>query len=56
MIKNDGSQCGFCTPGIVMSMYGMYKNKTKPTNHNIEKSLAGNLCRCTGYKAIKKLH
>ena len=36
-----------------MSMYGMYKNKTKPTNHNIEKSLAGNLCRCTGYKAIK---
>ena len=53
MIKNDGSQCGFCTPGIVMSMYGMYKNKTKPTNHNIEKSLAGNLCRCTGYKAIK---
>jgi xanthine dehydrogenase small subunit len=53
MIKNDGSQCGFCTPGIVMSMYGMYKNKTKPTNHNIEKSLAGNLCRCTGYKSIK---
>ena len=54
MIINDGSQCGFCTPGIVMSMYGMYKNKTKPTNHNIEKSLAGNLCRCTGYKSIKK--
>jgi len=54
MIKNDGSQCGFCTPGIIMSMYGMYKNKTKPTNHNIEKNLAGNLCRCTGYKAIKK--
>ena len=54
MIINDGSQCGFCTPGIVMSMYGMYKNKTRPTNHNIEKSLAGNLCRCTGYKSIKK--
>ena len=54
MIKNDGSQCGFCTPGIVMSMYGMYKNKTKPTNHNIEKSLAGNLCRCTGYENIVK--
>ena len=53
MIKKDGSQCGFCTPGIVMSLYGMYKNKTKPTNHNIEKSLAGNLCRCTGYKSIK---
>jgi xanthine dehydrogenase small subunit len=53
MIKNDGSQCGFCTPGIVMSMYGMYKNKTKLTDHNIEKNLAGNLCRCTGYRAIK---
>ena len=53
MIKNDGSQCGFCTPGIVMSMYGMYKNKTKITHKNIEKNLAGNLCRCTGYRAIK---
>ena len=53
MIDNDGSQCGFCTPGIIMSMYGMYKNKTKPTNHNIEKNLAGNLCRCTGYRSIK---
>jgi xanthine dehydrogenase small subunit len=53
MIKNDGSQCGFCTPGIIMSMYGMYKNKTKLTNQNIEKNLAGNLCRCTGYKSIK---
>ena len=52
MIKKDGSQCGFCTPGIVMSMYGMYKNKTKPTNHNIERNLAGNLCRCTGYNNI----
>ena len=54
MIDNDGSQCGFCTPGIVMSMYGMYKNKTKPSKNNIEKNLAGNLCRCTGYKAIKE--
>ena len=53
MIKNDGSQCGFCTPGIVMSMYGMYRNKIKPTNDNIERSLSGNLCRCTGYKSIK---
>jgi xanthine dehydrogenase small subunit len=53
MINNDGSQCGFCTPGIVMSMYGMYKNKIKPTNENIERNLSGNLCRCTGYKSIK---
>jgi len=53
MIKNDGSQCGFCTPGIIMSMYGMYKNRIKLTNHNVERSLAGNLCRCTGYRSIK---
>ena len=53
MIDKDGSQCGFCTPGIVMSMYGMYKNKIKMTNRNIEKGLSGNLCRCTGYKSIK---
>ena len=54
MITKDGSQCGFCTPGIVMSMYAMFKNKTKPTNDNIERNLAGNLCRCTGYKSIKE--
>jgi len=54
MIDNDGSQCGFCTPGFVMAMFGMYKNKIKPTNNNIDEYLAGNLCRCTGYKAIKK--
>ena len=53
MIDNDGSQCGFCTPGFVMAMFGMYKNKIKPTNNNIDEYLAGNLCRCTGYKSIK---
>ena len=53
MIESDGSQCGFCTPGIVMSMYCMYENKVKPTNENIDKYLSGNLCRCTGYVPIK---
>ena len=53
MIDKDGSQCGFCTPGIIMSMYGMYINDVKPTNHNIDKYLSGNLCRCTGYIPIK---
>ena len=53
MIDNDGSQCGFCTPGFVMAMFGMYKNKIKPSNDNIDEYLAGNLCRCTGYNAIK---
>jgi len=37
MVDSDGSQCGFCTPGIVMSMYCMYENKVKPTNENIDK-------------------
>ena len=54
MVESDGSQCGFCTPGIVMSMYCMYKNKVTPTNDNIDKYLSGNLCRCTGYISIKK--
>ena len=53
MVESDGSQCGFCTPGIVMSMYCMYENKVKPTNENIDKYLSGNLCRCTGYIPIK---
>ncbi|XP_076810087.1 xanthine dehydrogenase/oxidase-like [Clavelina lepadiformis] len=47
-----GSQCGFCTPGIVMSMYTLLRNKTVPTSHDIEMSLQGNLCRCTGYRPI----
>ena len=54
MIDSDGSQCGFCTPGIIMSMYNMYENKIKPTEENIDKFLSGNLCRCTGYLPIKK--
>ena len=37
MIDSDGSQCGFCTPGIIMSMYNMYENKIKPTEENIDK-------------------
>ncbi len=53
MVESDGSQCGFCTPGIVMSMFCMYENKVKPTNENIDKYLSGNLCRCTGYIPIK---
>ena len=53
MVDYDGAQCGFCTPGFVMSMYAMHKNKIKPTNQNINKYLSGNLCRCTGYRPIK---
>ncbi len=52
MVKNHGSQCGFCTPGIVMSLYGAWIKSVEPTNDNIERSLQGNLCRCTGYGPI----
>ncbi|PPR54078.1 MAG: 4-hydroxybenzoyl-CoA reductase subunit gamma [Alphaproteobacteria bacterium MarineAlpha5_Bin6] len=52
MVDYGGSQCGFCTPGFIMSMFSMYKNKITPTKKNIDEHLAGNLCRCTGYKPI----
>ncbi|XP_021553383.1 xanthine dehydrogenase/oxidase [Neomonachus schauinslandi] len=50
--KSHGSQCGFCTPGIVMSMYTLLRNQPEPTIEEIENAFQGNLCRCTGYRAI----
>ncbi|XP_015600760.1 xanthine dehydrogenase [Cephus cinctus] len=50
--KAHGSQCGFCTPGIVMSMYALLRSIPKPTMENIEIAFQGNLCRCTGYRPI----
>ncbi|XP_069743877.1 xanthine dehydrogenase/oxidase isoform X2 [Narcine bancroftii] len=50
--KAHGSQCGFCTPGIVMSVYTLLRNNLNPTMEEIEDTLQGNLCRCTGYRAI----
>ncbi|KAL5036700.1 hypothetical protein BDV3_005886 [Batrachochytrium dendrobatidis] len=47
-----GSQCGFCTPGIVMSLYTELKNNPNATDHDIEEAFDGNLCRCTGYRPI----
>lgn len=47
-----GSQCGFCTPGIVMSMYALLRSKPKPTMKDMEIAFQGNLCRCTGYRPI----
>ena len=54
MVNHNGSQCGYCTPGIVMSLFGLYKNHHKPEREIIEDSLTGNLCRCTGYQPIIK--
>jgi len=52
MVDMHGSQCGFCTPGIVMSLYSLWMSNLNPANADFEKSLQGNLCRCTGYEAI----
>ncbi|XP_022085905.1 xanthine dehydrogenase/oxidase-like [Acanthaster planci] len=52
LAKAHGSQCGFCTPGIVMSMYTLLRNNPHPTMEEIESALEGNLCRCTGYRSI----
>ncbi|XP_013387039.1 xanthine dehydrogenase/oxidase [Lingula anatina] len=50
--KSHGTQCGFCTPGMVMSMYTLLRNKPKPTEEEVEHVFQGNLCRCTGYRPI----
>lgn len=47
-----GSQCGYCTPGVVMSLYALFMNRASPTEQEIRAALAGNLCRCTGYRPI----
>ncbi|WP_426231741.1 xanthine dehydrogenase small subunit [Pararhizobium sp. DWP3-4] len=52
MVDTHASQCGFCTPGFVMSLYGLWMENPKPSVTEIEKALQGNLCRCTGYAAI----
>ena len=52
MVNYHGSQCGFCTPGFVMSLFSMYKNNNSYDEKTIEESLSGNLCRCTGYRPI----
>ena len=52
MVDEHGSQCGFCTPGIVMSLYALWMEHPSPSETEIETALQGNLCRCTGYAPI----
>lgn len=47
-----GLQCGFCTPGILMSLLPFLEANPDPTDHQIREALSGNLCRCTGYQHI----
>ena len=51
---NHGLQCGFCTPGMVMSAVDLVKNTPNPTEAQIREQLDGNICRCTGYHNIVK--
>lgn len=54
MVEHHGSQCGFCTPGFVMSLYALWMGNPDPTEVEVETALQGNLCRCTGYEPIIK--
>ncbi len=50
--ENGGLQCGYCTPGFLMSAYALLLNKSEPTDSEIRDALVGNICRCTGYIKI----
>ena len=50
--ENHGLQCGFCTPGFLISAYELLERKPNPTEEEVRIGLSGNMCRCTGYKQI----
>ena len=52
MLRHHGSQCGFCTPGIVMTLFTLYHDPGEADRQTVNDYLAGNLCRCTGYRPI----
>jgi len=51
-LKKHGLQCGFCTPGMLMTSYWLLQKNPNPTEAEIERGISGNLCRCTGYVKI----
>jgi len=51
-VKNYAFQCGYCTPGMVMTSHALLQNNPNPSEEEIRKALAGNLCMCTGYVQI----
>jgi aerobic-type carbon monoxide dehydrogenase small subunit (CoxS/CutS family) len=52
MHDHHGLQCGYCTPGILMTMTAFLKENPAPSEHEVREALSGNLCRCTGYQNI----
>jgi xanthine dehydrogenase small subunit len=52
MVDHHASQCGFCTPGFVMSLFALYLRTSTPSRDQVLEALSGNLCRCTGYRPI----
>ena len=52
MIDLGGTQCGYCTPGVLMASYALLERNPNPTEREIREGLVGNLCRCTGYTRI----
>jgi carbon-monoxide dehydrogenase small subunit len=53
-IENGAIQCGFCTPGMILSAKTFLDNNPRPTEQEVRVAIAGNLCRCTGYDKIVK--
>jgi carbon-monoxide dehydrogenase small subunit len=52
MVEGGGIQCGYCTPGIIMSAYALLQEQPDPTSEEVRQAIAGNICRCTGYVKI----
>ena len=51
-VEKGAIQCGFCTPGFLLTAYALLKTNPNPTEEEVRKAIEGNLCRCTGYKKI----
>jgi aerobic carbon-monoxide dehydrogenase small subunit len=51
-IEHGAVQCGYCSPGMILTSQGLLAENSKPTEHDVRRALAGNLCRCTGYDSI----
>ena len=54
MVEEGGVQCGYCTPGMIMSAYALLRENPDPTDEEIRFAISGNICRCTGYGKIVK--